>query len=223
MTHGVLVTESNTPSPKAAVKAHSARLTVVPERQCNAQPQVYFSVIRVPKSFRSVEVETVFSALRQDWAKPLELFAILTIQPVDVWGATCVDCTQSTDEASAFKDTSGESFLAFVDVFKRSLCPHLSEDDMVGVERLASDIWLNASDPATGLPLLTEFGERSFTTYDEGSGMEMLAAFGKSLINTPLGPCHVCTHPRFGTNFYPATLFVACRDAAVVLQACEAL
>lgn len=218
-----------TPPPPRVV---SSRLTIFPETRSRLHPQVYFSVMRVPKSFRTVEVETVFSALRQDWARMLDLFAVLTVQPTgDMWG--CVDCTQTSSEASAFKDDSSEHFLRFVRSFQRVLMTGTNSNNSAAdeqsvvippnVERLTTSLWLNGSDPATGLPLFTEFGERSFTTYDEGSGMEVLAAYGKTLINTPLGPCHVCSHPSFGSNFYPATFFVACHDAAELLRAASLL
>ena len=199
---------------------------------------LHFLVCRVPMSIRRTEIETVFPALHADnLLKSLPLFVVLTFQPT-----ATVDMSQFTEEAQTFKDFAMSEFFVFFDEFKRQLLgAHASSREAVGgsggdasasasawpvmdadfgkKERLADDLWINASDPPTGLPYLTEFGERGSTAYDEVSGMEEFAAVGKVLINTQWGPCHMACHPTFGVNMYPATFFVAGSQEVVLATA----
>lgn len=80
--------------------------------------------------------------------------------------------------------------------------------------------WINAGDPASGLPYFTQFGERGATGYDEVGGLEAIGCTGKILVATPYGPCYLASHPVFGANMYPATLFVA-GETSIVLRALQ--
>jgi hypothetical protein len=79
--------------------------------------------------------------------------------------------------------------------------------------------WVNAGDPPTGLPYLTQFGERGSTGYDEVGGLEHFGCAGKMLVNTPYGACYLACHPEFGSNMYPATLFIGAEEEIMLCAA----
>jgi hypothetical protein len=103
---------------------------------------------------------------------------------------------------------------------------HDGGGDELDVEAIAGlnnrRAWINAGDPATGLPCFTQFGERGATGYDEVGGLEAIGCTGKMLVATPYGPCFLASHPVFGVNMYPATIFVA-GEATVLMRALRLL
>lgn len=60
--------------------------------------------------------------------------------------------------------------------------------------------WADVADPSSGYAVFTQRGS---ATYSEVDGAQRLRAFD----SVQAGGCYLLSHPRWGVNVYPATLF----------------
>ncbi len=149
-----------------------------------------YSIHRIPPAtFR--ELTTCFPRLKQEASSSQDagLFAVVTFQRSS-------EETYIYDEATKdFKDLCRESFL---DVYQQ-----------VGTALKAVDggVWMDAADPATGMPLSGDWGPSAFSEVDF---IEAVLSFPIMCVGA--GPqssgCRMIDHPRFGLATYPATFFV---------------
>jgi hypothetical protein len=184
-------------------------------RQSKTRPQLCYTVHVLPPSFRRREVETVFARAPRDVDQPLH--AVITFQQLQPWSeqasspstgsatASPGDMIEFTAGAAEWKDTSRDEFLAWVADVQRALPAELSDE--VGHTSHAASVWIDAADPATGLAVS---GACASTIYSEIDGIEQLLLYDVVHVGTAGGGCRMVSHPKFGLDCYPATLFAAC-------------
>ena len=98
-----------------------------------------------------------------------------------------------TDEARIEKDRLLELFVRF------------SEHVVTHVRAQDPSYWGDYVDPSTGYPKV-----RGPSPYCEASAMECLLPYTRQVVGTAAGGCSMITHPTWGLQCYPATLFVLC-------------
>lgn len=96
------------------------------------------------------------------------------------------DLCEMGEDIEKEKDALLESF----DRFSRKLCAVLRKEGE----------WSDFIDPCSGLPALREHTNRG---YSEVDGLALLLRFSTH----SAGMCKVASHPKWGTSFYPATIF----------------
>eukprot|EP00730_Choanoeca_flexa_P010968 TRINITY_DN21948_c0_g1_i1.p1 TRINITY_DN21948_c0_g1~~TRINITY_DN21948_c0_g1_i1.p1 ORF type:complete len:191 (+),score=35.15 TRINITY_DN21948_c0_g1_i1:75-647(+) len=73
-------------------------------------------------------------------------------------------------------------------------------------------VWADYTDPASGFPMKSE---RRAGTYPDVLGAQMLLKMDVMAANC----CSILSHPKFGTNVYPCTMFAVVDDPQTILNA----
>lgn len=178
-------------------------------------------VTRVGAATRRVVLCTVFPVLQHQCVMGLPLYAVVTMQP------TKLDLSQFTDDAQRFQDGALARFVQFFRLFKQRVaaeCRCVDEEDREVLRSVEEDelVWVNASDPPTGQPLIAEFGSGP-ALYNEADGLVSFAAMSKVAVDTQWGPCPMADHSAFGVDMYPATFFVGCRNERALVAVSHSL
>lgn len=183
---------------------------IVSPRMSSHFPGLEFSVHQVSNSFRASDVATVFPDINT-LCPHQPLFCVITFQEFKFSGvassqegeapAVGPSLIGADSDSVEFKDVSRDKFFAFMErVSALALKCDTERSTPGGV------VWVNWTDPATGLPVSGSVGPSIFS---EGDAIEQLMAYELVLVAGSGGGCRMVQHPRWGVNVYPVTGFIS--------------
>lgn len=117
--------------------------------------------------------------------------------------------------SSEWKDKSRVIFFNFLDdvcavlknTFSQSEYSPTSRDTATSGALTHSDpYFIDATDPASGIPLASHRGSTTFVDFDT---IERFFTFESVIVPTVSGGCRMIYHPKYGLNVYPSCIAIA--------------